>query len=231
MSDAIRSGLQSVRAGMTAAALRCGREPDSVALVAVSKTHPAEAIRTAWEAGQRVFGENYAQELSRKRRELKHLEGLEFHFIGGVQSNKLKYLVGNTSLIHSLDRPRTLEKLSSLAMDRGVVQPFLIEVHLSPEESKAGCRPAELEMLVSMGMELPGIVPRGLMTMPPYHLDADQTRPYFRDLRQLRDELFGMNGLTGFCELSMGMSHDYEAAIEEGATLVRVGSAIFGSRG
>lgn len=226
----IRSRLDEIRADIRRCTLSAGRSPDDVELVAVSKTHPAEAIREAWEAGQRAFGESYAQELVAKMPALEGLSGIGVHFIGHLQTNKVKLVVGTVSLIHTVDRPSLVHALGVRAKDLGIVQNVLLEVHLSPEPSKSGASPESLPQLLSLIREYPSLCPRGLMTMPPYTEDPQGARPYFRALRELRDDLARTLELPGFRHLSMGMSHDYGIAIQEGATLVRIGTAIFGSR-
>ncbi len=230
MSD-IAANLRQVRDDIAHACRDAGRDPASVTLVAVSKFHPAEAIVDAWEAGQRDFGENYAQDFAARREELRlRCPGIRFHFIGPLQSNKAKLVAGRAALVHTADRVKILRHLSRLAEEAGTVQEILFELHLSPEESKAGCHPDDLDALVEQALELPGIRPRGLMTMPPWDLEAEAARPYFVRLRQLRDRVRDRFALPHFDQLSMGMSHDFAVAIAEGATIVRVGTAIFGAR-
>lgn len=226
----ITSNLDQVRQAIELAARACGRSADSVRLLAVSKTHPADAIREAWSAGQRLFGENYAQELREKAPALAGLDGLEFHFIGHLQTNKAKWVAQHAHWVHSVDSVRLLEALSAEAEKLGKVLTVLFEVHLSPEESKSGCDPDQVPQLLEAALRLPGVSPAGLMTMPPWELDAEAARPYFARLRQLRDQLAQQFQLPNFGELSMGMSGDFPVAIQEGATLVRVGTAIFGQR-
>jgi pyridoxal phosphate enzyme (YggS family) len=194
--------------------------PPRVTLVAVSKTHPPELIREAYAAGQRHFGENYAQEWRAKADALADLPGLVWHFIGGLQTNKAKYLAPRAAWIHTLDRAELARELSKRYAAAGATAQVLVEVNLGGETQKSGCAPAEVEALVELARALPGLAVAGLMCIPPPDQDP---RPHFVALRALRDRL----GLT---ELSMGMSADWRVAVEEGATLVRVGSAIFGAR-
>jgi pyridoxal phosphate enzyme (YggS family) len=201
------------------AALRA-RIPAGVTLVAVSKTHPAEAIREAYAAGQRDFGENYAQEWREKADALSDLPDLRWHFVGGLQTNKVKYLAGRVHLVHAVDREELARELSRRFGQKGAVARVLLEVNTGGEATKSGCAPADAPTLAAAVRALPGIELRGLMCMPP---PEDDPRPHFRLLRELRDRL-------GLAELSMGMSADWEIAIEEGATLVRIGTAIFGER-
>lgn len=230
MSEAIEQRLHHVKELLRDAVRNAGRRPGSVRLLAVSKTHPAVAIAQAFEAGQRLFGENYAQEFDNKRRELADLPGLTFHFTGPLQSNKVKLVAGKVELIHTVDRKRIVDFISRHAADQGVTQDVLLEVHLSPEDSKAGIDPLDLPHLVEHTLASRNIRPVGLMTMPPYHLEAVDTRPYFERLRRLLEENRQRFGLRDFNELSMGMSHDFPEAIAEGATIVRIGTAIFGQR-
>ncbi len=201
------------------AALRA-RIPAGVTLVAVSKTHPAEAIREAYAAGQRDFGENYAQEWREKADALADLPDLRWHFVGGLQTNKVKYLAGRVHLVHAVDRVELARELSRRFAQKGAVARVLVEVNTGGEATKGGCAPDDAPGLVEAVRALPGIELRGLMCMPP---PDDDPRPHFRTLRALGDRL-------GLPELSMGMSADWEAALEEGSTFVRVGSAIFGAR-
>jgi PLP dependent protein len=202
--------LSRVRAGI----------PPGVTLVAVSKAHPTAAIREAYAAGQRHFGENYVQEWRAKAEALAELPDLVWHFVGGLQTNKAKYLVGRVGLVHAVDREELAIEISRRSVQRGVSTRALVEVNVAGEASKSGCAPGEAPRLVEAVRALPGLDLRGLMCIPP--ADGDP-RPHFAALRRMRDAL-------GLAELSMGMSGDYPAAIEEGATIVRVGTAIFGER-
>jgi hypothetical protein len=217
--------LQHVRERVAEAAARAGRPAGSVRLLAVSKTKPAEQIREAYAAGQRDFGENYVQELCAKAAALADLTDIRFHLIGPLQRNKVKLVVPVVSLVHTVDRASLAEELSKRAAAAGRMLPVLLEVNVSGEASKAGCSPEEAPSLAAAVRELPGVALRGLMTIPPDTEDRELARPYFRRLRELRDALG-----ADLPELSMGMSHDFEIAIEEGATIVRVGTAIFGAR-
>lgn len=202
--------LAGVRAGV----------PPGVTLVAVSKAQPAAAIREAHAAGQRHFGENYVQEWRDKAQALADLGDLAWHFIGSLQTNKVKYLVGGVALVHTVDRLDLAREISRRSVQVGTTTPVLVEVNVAAEPTKAGCAPAEVPALVASARELPGLEVRGLMCIPPAEGDP---RPHFRALRALRERL-------ALAELSMGMSADYRTAIEEGATIVRVGTAIFGER-
>ncbi len=201
------------------AALRA-RIPAGVTLVAVSKTHPAEAIREAYAAGQRDFGENYAQEWREKADALADLPDLRWHFVGGLQTNKVKYLAGRVHLVHAVDRVELARELSRRFGQKGAVARVLLEVNTGDEAAKSGCAPAEASRLCAAVRALPAIEVVGLMCIPPA---GEDPRPHFRLLREMRDRL-------GLAELSMGMSGDWSIAVEEGATMVRIGTAIFGAR-
>src|SRR5512138_314260 len=194
--------------------------PPGVTLVAVSKTQPAEAIREAYAAGQRDFGENYAQEWREKADALADLPDLRWHFVGGLQTNKVKYLAGRVHLLHAVDREELARELSRRFGQKGAVARVLLEVNTGGEATKGGVAPGDAPALAAAVRALPAVELRGLMCMPP---PEDDPRPHFRLLRELRDRL-------GLAELSMGMSADWELAIEEGATIFRVGTAIFGAR-
>jgi pyridoxal phosphate enzyme (YggS family) len=210
--SAIADNLARVRAGL----------PPGVTLVAVSKTWPAEAVREAYAAGQRDFGENYAQEWREKADALADLADLVWHFIGSLQTNKVKYLAGRVGWVHTVDRLALAQELSRRSVARGATTRVLVEVNVAGEASKAGCAPGDVPALAHATAALPGLALRGLMCIPPAEGDP---RPHFAALRALRDSL----GLP-LPDLSMGMSGDYREAIAEGATLVRVGTAIFGAR-
>lgn len=194
--------------------------PPGVTLLAVSKAQPAEAVRQAYAAGQRHFGENYVQEWRDKAEALADLPDIAWHFVGSLQSNKVKYLVGRVALVHTVDRLDLAREISRRSAQKGVATGVLLEVNVAGEASKSGCAPGEVPELAEAVRALPALDLRGLMCVPPAEGDP---RPHFRALRALRDRL-------GLAELSMGMSGDYPAAIEEGATIVRVGTAIFGER-
>ena len=211
------------------ATARAGRTPDSVSLVAVSKTRPAADIITAFHAGQTVFGENYIQELVPKLAEVQ--EPVQWHFIGHLQSNKVKYIAGRVSLIHSVDRISLAQEIDRQWGKLGKCCDVLVQVNISGELSKSGTTEAGAIELVRECALLPNIRVRGLMTMPPFFDDPDAARPYFMELKRLSTTITTLQ-IPGveMAELSMGMSGDFEAAIQEGATLVRVGTAIFGER-
>lgn len=194
--------------------------PASVTLVAVSKSQAVEAIQEAYAAGQRDFGENYVQEWREKAAALSHLPDLVWHFIGALQTNKVKYLAGRVGLVHTVDREELGREVSRRWARHGATARVLVEVNVGQEGAKAGCDPENVPELVRSLSALPSLSVTGLMCIPPADRDP---RPFFESLRQMRDRL-------GLRELSMGMSADYPAAIEAGATIVRVGTAIFGER-
>ena len=226
MTD-IGKNLGLVREKIRSAARAAGRDEGSVTLVAVSKRHSVDAVRQAYDAGQRHFGENYAQELRDKAEELRDLEHIRWHFIGHLQRNKAKYVVPNVHVMETVDSIRLIEELDRRAERAKRVVSCLVQVNVGGEEQKSGCEEEEVEELLSALKKAPGLNPEGLMTIPPWDLEAEETRKYFEALRKLRDVHGGEKRLPA---LSMGMSHDFEVAIEEGATLVRVGTAIFGPR-
>lgn len=225
----LQANLDAIRQRIAATCKDCGRDPATVRLVAVSKLQPATAVSAAAAAGQQLFGENYVQELLAKQELV--TAAVEWHFIGALQSNKVKYLQGRVGLIHSVDRLSLAREISRQWGKAGEIAEILVEVHLGDETSKAGVAAPELEALVRQIAELPNLRIRGLMALPPFCDDPEEARPFFRQLRQLAQQLAALNlpGVT-MDELSMGMSHDFTVAIEEGATLVRVGTAIFGPR-
>lgn len=207
---------------------RSGRVESDVALMAVSKVHPVEAILEAHAAGQRLFGENRVQEFQDKAQRLGGLAAAKFHLIGPLQSNKTNKAAELFDAVDAVDSLKIAQRLNSAAAALGKRLPVLIEVKLSHEESKHGVAPEELPGLLAEMAGLEAIEVTGLMTVPPWSLDAEAARPYFRELRRLRDESQKTHpGVTG---LSMGMSNDFAVAIEEGSTCVRVGTAIFGKR-
>jgi hypothetical protein len=226
----IASNIAEIRARINAACARCQRDPASVRLVAVSKTHPAASVAAAAAAGQEIFGENYVQEFAAKAEEVQ--TPVQWHFIGSLQSNKVKYLAGKVAMIHSVDRLSLAEELDRQWGKFGQTLEILIEVNLGDEESKGGASTDAAMELVRRSATLPHLKICGLMALPPYLEDAEAVRPYFRRLRELSERIAAsrIEGVE-MRELSMGMSHDFEVAIEEGATLVRVGTAIFGARG
>ncbi len=221
----IAENLESIRARIALAADRAGRDPALVRLVTVSKTFPAEKVREAALAGAEIFGENYVQEAKAKIKDLADLDP-EWHFIGRLQTNKAKEVVKGFSLIHSVDRLKLARELNKRAQGKVAV---LIQVKLVAEETKGGVDEAgSLELLEAVAA-LERIEVKGLMVIPPFFDQPERVRPYFARLAALAEEARQRTGLA-LSELSMGMSGDFEVAVEEGATLVRVGSAIFGPR-
>jgi pyridoxal phosphate enzyme (YggS family) len=225
----IATNLQEIQGRIRSAARAAGREPASVRLVAVSKTRPAGDVQEACRAGQVVFGENYVQELVAKAADV--TEALEWHFIGHLQSNKVRLLAGMVTMIHSVDRYSLAEEVSRQWGRLGRCCDILVQVNLSGEATKSGTTEAEALQLVRAVSSLPHVRIRGLMTMPPFFDDPEAARPFFAELLRLsqRIQAEGIPGVE-MRELSMGMSGDFEAAIQEGATLVRVGTSIFGAR-
>lgn len=227
-SDEIAGRLSEIRARMDAAARRAGRDPASVTLVAVSKTHPAERVRAALDAGQIVFGENRMQEALPKIEALADTPA-RWHLIGHLQSNKARQAAGRFELIHSVDSVNLIQELETRAAAAGIVQKILLQINVSGEESKFGASPSEIPALLDALSRAPHLSADGLMTIPPLTETAEISRPHFKRLRELIASIPADAPFTSR-HLSMGMSDDFEVAIEEGATLIRVGTAIFGSR-
>ncbi|GAB4371830.1 MAG: YggS family pyridoxal phosphate-dependent enzyme [Acidobacteriota bacterium] len=226
-SDVARR-LGAVRERIARAAARAGRDPAAITLVAVTKTVTPPRIAEAIEAGQRDFGENRVQEALEK---IPHLPPVRWHMIGHLQRNKARKVVGRFELIHSVDTPRLVDTLDRLGRERGLVVRTLIEVNVGGEASKSGIAPEELPALLDHAAGREGLSVEGLMTVPPWTDDPQDARPYFAALARLRErEAAVRRPGVRLAHLSMGMSHDFEVAIEEGATIVRVGSAIFGPR-
>jgi len=244
----IAENIASIRERIAAAAGHSGRNAEEVALMAVSKTMPADSIKEAFEAGQRLFGENRVQEFAEKQIELVAASPSEaaaqvcdvfdiakakFHLIGHLQSNKAAKAAELFDAIDSVDSLKLAERLNAAAEKLGKKLEILIEVNVGGEEQKAGVMPEsrELEELLAAAPLLASLDMRGLMTIPPATEDPEGARPYFRTLRELRDRINSRNlPALNLRELSMGMSHDFEVAVEEGSTCVRVGTAIFGER-
>lgn len=224
----IKSRLAEVQRRITAAAESCGRDPSSITLISVGKTFPAEIVREAVEAGATDLGENRVQEAVAKRPAVPEAR---WHLIGPLQRNKARAALEVFDLIHTLDRIELADRLQFLLTENfsGRRQDVLIEVNVGEEPQKAGALPEEAAELLEHALGCPNLEVRGLMAIPPWGLEPEESRPYFRKLHELRDDLQQRAGLS-LPELSMGMSSDYEVAIAEGATLVRVGTAIFGSR-
>ena len=224
----IAGNLEHLHQQIHEACRRANRSDSEVALMAVSKVHPAEVIVEAYAAGQRLFGENRVQEFQEKSQHLAELSDAEFHLIGPLQSNKTTRAAELFQAIDAVDSLKIAQRLDAAAKALGKKLPILIEVKLSHEESKHGLAPAELPALLAAMEPLESVEAVGLMTVPPWSEDAELARPYFRDLRKLRDQ--SLTSFPNLTQLSMGMSNDFQVAIEEGSTCVRVGKALFGKR-
>lgn len=225
----IAANIKDIQERIANACRTSGRPIDKVRLIAVSKVKPAALVEEAYAAGQRLFGENYVQEFRDKQEQV--TAPVEWHFIGALQSNKVKYLKDSVHMIHSVDRLSLAREIDRQWGKIPAVVDILLQVNIGDEESKAGCAPEQLEELARQVAQLPHVKIRGLMCLPPYCDDPEEVRPYFKQLRQLAEKIAGLD-IPGVAmeELSMGMSGDFEVAVEEGATLVRVGTAIFGER-
>ena len=227
----LAENITRVQQNIVSAALAAGRNPNQITLVAATKVQTSDTIRAAIAAGIRVCGENRVQELT-SHLEDNAYEGAELHFIGHLQTNKVKYIVGKVALIHSVSSDRLMDAIDAQAAKVGVVQDILLEVNVGHEGSKSGYLPEEVMDAARRAATLPNVRLRGLMAIPPVALEPGQNRPYFAQMRQLFVDMKGLLGdnVSVIDSLSMGMSDDYEDAIAAGATLVRVGTAIFGAR-
>ena len=229
MNDMIRENLEIVKQNMRDACKKSGRDPESVRLIAVSKTKPVEDVQKAYQCGCRDFGENKVQELVEKYEKMP--KDIRWHMIGHLQRNKVKYIVDKVYLIHSVDSVRLAEEISREAVKKQVTVSVLVEVNVAGEESKFGTTSQEAVSLVEEIAKLPGICVKGLMTIAPYVENAEENRLYFAKLKQIYVDIIHKNIDNVFMEeLSMGMTGDYEVAITEGATYIRVGTGIFGER-
>jgi pyridoxal phosphate enzyme (YggS family) len=229
----IAENIAAIHERIAAGARRARRRPEEISLMAVSKTHPPECIREAYAAGLRLFGENRVQEFAGKVAALADLAGTEWHMIGHLQTNKASKTAELFSAVDSVDSVKLAEKLDAGARSSGKKLTVLIEVNVGGEAAKSGVAPdsSELEELLLAAPRLKALEFRGLMTVPPFSDDPEGARPYFRQLRELRDIIARRKRPAAHMNvLSMGMSHDFEVAIEEGSTCVRVGTAIFGAR-
>ena len=224
----IAFNLERLRNEIADTCARANRRTDDVALMAVSKMHPAEAILEAHAAGQRLFGENRVQEAQTKSAQIAQLDGLALHLIGPLQSNKTTKAAELFHSIDTIDSLKTAERLNTAAQALGKTLPILIEVKLSHEETKHGLAPEELPAFLDALRPFSSLRPQGLMTVPPWSEDPETARPYFQHLRRLRDESLAQH--PSLTQLSMGMSNDFRVAIEEGSNTVRIGTAIFGKR-
>jgi len=224
----IRDSLAGIHKRVEAAALACGRNPEEIKVVAVSKRFPVEKIIEANENGHSLFGENQVQEA---RDKIALLEGrdIKWHLIGHLQSNKARIAAQCFDCIQTVDRPKIARRLDSLASEFGRDLAVLMQVNVGGEEQKAGIDPGDAPQLLAVIDECPNLRLQGLMTIPPYTEDPEDARNYFKTLREIRDTLNEGRGVP-LQDLSMGMSHDFEVAIQEGATIIRVGTAIFGQR-
>jgi pyridoxal phosphate enzyme (YggS family) len=228
--DQIQANLSAVRERIAGAARAAGRRPDEVRLLAVSKTFSADHVRRAYAAGQRDFGENKVQEALQKRDETADLE-IRWHLIGHLQSNKARKAGPAFAAIHSIDSVELVRRVDDAAAEAGAAPDLFIQVDLAGESTKFGAPEAEVPGIARAAAECRAARLKGLMLLPPWSDDPEQARPYFRRLRELRDRLVAEGiDASRMGELSMGMSHDFDVAIQEGATLVRVGTAIFGKR-
>jgi pyridoxal phosphate enzyme (YggS family) len=230
---AVAANLAAIRDRIAAAAARASRRPEAIALMAVSKMHPPDRIREAYAAGQRLFGENRVQEFAAKAPALADLKDVQYHMIGHLQTNKSAKAAELFAAVDSIDTLKLAEKLNATAHELNKTLDVLIEINVGGEAAKTGIAPEseELESVLQAAPRLEALRFRGLMTVPPFTEDPEGARPYFRKLRDLRDTIAArkLSAIT-MDVLSMGMSHDFEVAIEEGSTCVRVGTAIFGER-
>jgi pyridoxal phosphate enzyme (YggS family) len=225
----VADNLNAVRERIAKAAARVGRDPESITLVAVTKTVPVERIRAAIAAGQRVFGENRVQEAQDKIQALGR--DVEWHLIGHLQRNKVRFVYDLFDLIHSVDGLPLAQDINRRAAQHGIIMPILVQVNIGDESTKTGVALSDTLSLVRAVATLPHVALRGLMCIPPAAEDPEEARPYFAQVRALAEQIDQAHvPNVSMVDLSMGMSHDYEVAIEEGATMVRVGSAIFGAR-
>jgi pyridoxal phosphate enzyme (YggS family) len=223
---------EALRARIRDTCLRCGRDPSTVRLLAVTKTHPADTVLAAMDAGLTDFGENYAQELVAKAAAVTSAgRRPNWHFIGGLQTNKVRSVMPVVASVHSVDRPSLIDELGRRSSPDAPL-PVFVEVNVGGEDQKSGASPGDVTELCRRILGVPSLHLSGLMAVPPITGEPEDSRPYFRGLRELRDGIVsGLGGPAGILgHLSMGMSHDFEVAIEEGATWVRVGTALFGYR-
>ncbi len=231
MIEEIKERLTRVREQIAQAARRANRQAEDITLIAVSKTFDAATVQIAVDAGVRDLGENRVQEALSKVGQVKG-EGLRWHLIGHLQSNKARHAVKTFDVVHSIDSRELVERLDSIAGEEARSPVVLVQVDLGHEATKTGADESELPEIIEALDRSNNLEFRGLMTLPPFFEDAEKARPYFRRLREILDGINqGRSGERRLTELSMGMSHDFEVAIEEGATMVRVGTAIFGARG
>ena len=225
----LKEQLEEVKGNIKKACERTGRNPEDVTLIAVSKTKPVEVLQEAYDLGVRVFGENKVQELTEKYEALP--KDIEWHLIGHLQTNKVKYIIDKVSLIHSVDSVKLAETIEKEAAKRNLVMDILIEVNVAQEESKFGLKMEEVIPFIEQIASFPHIRIRGLMTIAPFVENSEENRRIFQNLQKLSVDITSKNiDNVNVSILSMGMTNDYEVAIEEGATMVRVGTGIFGAR-
>ena len=226
----IAENLLRINQQVRGACSRAGRDAAGVSIIGVTKTVPVNRIREGIEAGVRILGENYVQEAAQKVQALSDLE-VSWHFIGHLQSNKVKVALESFAWIHTLDRENLARELNRVAQKLGKTIPVLVQVNTGDEESKSGLAPEDVSAFFDLASSLDGLEIRGLMALPPYYDDPEEVRPHFRTLRELLERLRDRAAAPEvLSELSMGMSHDFEVAIEEGATMIRIGTALFGTR-
>ena len=226
----VAENIKNIRERINRACFRCGRKPEEVTLVAVTKTFGSDMMKEAVDAGQLDFGENYVQELNEKRDELRNLN-VRWHFIGHLQTNKVKYIAEYVHLVQTVDNVRVAEEIQKRAQMHGRIIDILVEVHTTTEETKSGVSPEKTLDLVKQISPFKNVRMQGLMTMGPFSDDPNDSRPSFQQLVHVQKRI-GQEGIPGVSakQLSMGMTHDFEVGIEEGATIVRLGTAIFGKR-
>ena len=225
----IQTNLKIVEDNILAACEKCGRSRDEITLIAVSKTKPVSLLEDAYRAGIRDFGENKVQEMCEKYEVMEN--DIRWHMIGHLQTNKVKYLIGKTALIHSVDSYKLACEIEKQAAKHNEIMDILIEVNIADEETKFGLSKEEVIDLVKQVAKLPHVRIKGLMTVAPYVVDSEENRPFFRKIKQLSVDINNQNiDNVSMDILSMGMTGDYMVAIEEGATIVRVGTGIFGER-
>jgi PLP dependent protein len=225
----ISQRINTIKKAIKKVALKADRDPETITLLAVSKRHPVESINDAIAGGQLDFGENYGQELRDKAAIVQY--NINWHYIGPIQKNKLKYIVGISSLIHTVSSEKIVDAIQNRAENLGIIQNILVQIKTSEEESKHGLPPHELGNFLEYISKKPNIKCLGLMTMPPFFLEPEQTLPYFRQLKELKESFSDCKFPNiEMHHLSMGMTSDFEVAISQGATIVRIGTAIFGER-
>ena len=227
----VAANFRKVRDSIEKSAASCGRAAGDVTLLAITKTFPPETVARAIAAGQRQFGENRVQEAESKIPLFREIAGIEWHLVGHLQSNKAHRAAQLFDVIHSVDSARIALKLNQSCLESGRRLSVLLQVDLGKEPAKSGADPAEIQLMLDLIAPLAAIEVDGLMTIPPFFGDPEDARPYFAELRRLRDALESRRpGCLGKRHLSMGMSHDFEVAIQEGATIIRIGTALFGER-